>query len=71
MERDDYEAVYAALDGLYRALRERYPLYGEGFRSAWQKGRRDTLQAHGWTEQDFYAELDRRRRADSPSTSQS
>lgn len=57
-----YEAMHDELEALYLALQARYVSYGEGFRDAWKKGRRDALETRGWTEAEFYAELDRRRR---------
>lgn len=56
-----YEAVLSELEGLYARLQQEWVVYGEGFRDAWKRARRDTLQSYGWTEAEFYAELDARR----------
>jgi len=59
--RTPYETVLATLEGEYLALRRRLPNYDDTFRSAWKATRLATLEAGGWTEDTFYAEMDRRR----------
>ena len=59
--RTPYEAVLATLEGEYLALQRRFQNYNEPFRSAWKATRLATLEAAGWTEATFYAEMDRRR----------
>lgn len=62
---DGFDALHDELEGLYLRL-QRGMLYGPGFKKAWDKGRKDTCEAHGWSEADFYAEL--RRRMDARAT---
>jgi hypothetical protein len=59
--RSPYETVRGLLEEIYLAKRASHPDYGEEFRKGWDKARKETLTAHGWTEATFYAEMDRRR----------
>lgn len=58
----DYDALRALLEARYLELRRAHPRYGETFRAAWGRARANICEAHGWTVEGFYAELDRRRR---------
>jgi len=59
--RTPYETVLAKLEGQYVSLQKRMPAYDDAFRSAWKSTRVATLDEAGWTERDFYAEMDARR----------
>lgn len=59
-ERVEYEVLYALLESVYVKLQER--VFGAAFREAWVKAREAACQRSGWTVDEFYAEMDRRRR---------
>jgi len=59
--RTPYETVLAKLEEQYMGLQRRLPNYDDVFRSAWKSVRETTLDEAGWTELNFYAEMDRRR----------
>jgi hypothetical protein len=56
-----YETMLATLEEVFLAKQRRFPSYGERFREAWATARKAVLETNGWTERDFYAEMDRRR----------
>jgi hypothetical protein len=55
-------------DELERIYLQRRNIHGPGkkFRQAWDSDRDVVLKARGWTEDEFYAEMDRRRREQKP-----
>lgn len=64
--RTPYEAVLARLEEQFLSLQRRLPAYDEPFREAWKSTREATLDEAGWTEREFYAEMERRRRSSFP-----
>lgn len=56
-----YETVRAELEEVYLGKRAAFPGYGDPFRKAWDKARKKALKDHGWTEEEFYAEMGRQR----------
>jgi hypothetical protein len=61
--RTPYETVVGLLEEVFLAKQRRFPSYGDQFRQAWKSAREIVLDSNGWTERDFYAEMDRRRKA--------
>jgi hypothetical protein len=61
--RTPYEGLLERLEGIYLAKQEVHQSYGDRFRTAWEAARKKALQEAGWTEEDFYEEMDRRRAA--------
>ena len=61
-ERVEYEVIHALLESVYVKLQERL-VYGAGFPAAWAKAREAACERSGWTVDEFYVEMDARRKA--------
>lgn len=59
--REPYEKVLAELERVFVHIRDRVE-YGRKFEQRWGDERRIILASRGWTDEQFYAEMDRRRR---------
>lgn len=58
-EKGAYERLFNELEGLIVHLQKTIP-YGPEWQKAWAKARKDTCESYGWTDEEFYAEMDRR-----------
>ena len=56
-----YDALRDLLEARYIELRKDHPTHGPGFTGAWDRARGELCKLHGWTVDDFYVEMDRRR----------
>lgn len=59
-EKGSYDQLLDELEGLIRRLQDTLP-HGPEFIKAWHKARADICVSYGWTSEEFYDELDRRR----------
>jgi hypothetical protein len=59
--RKPYKLVRDEAEALYVKLLQRGG-YSPAFAKTWAQGRAGVLRSHGWTEKEFYAEMDRRRK---------
>ena len=57
--KKSYENVLEVLEWAYLQIQE---IHEEQWRAVWDRGRVGLLEERGWTEDEFYEEMSRRRR---------
>jgi len=55
-----YEQLLAEMERAYKHISSTFAWATKKFKTQWAKARKNIPEKHGWTEETFYAELDRR-----------